>query len=601
MSLTEVLRRINRRFFPSIEAECFPEDAWTDPAYSAWFRQNRATPEELEAQRADTECENVSFSIIVPLYRTPISYLSTLVESVLFQTHDNFELVLVNGSTDDELLSRELRVYEEADSRVRVISLEQNLGIAGNTAAGCEVASGDYVMLLDHDDMIEPNALFEYANAIKRHPDAAFYYCDEDLFESVEHRSGSKRFDAVYEREFVYKNPLFKPDFSRPLLSCKNYILHMLCFKRSKLKKIGIPNTSYDGAQDFKMIIDALKDGSIPCHIPKVLYHWRISAISTATNSNAKPYGRIAYQKCLGEILQENRFPPHTVGTGIDNLFNPWWPHADQSIQVSIIVDVANNEEAAGFLQWFSLDNSYSNVELIFVGIDSIEMTDFNARVAYVKSSYASGLYSRLNEGAKVAQGECLIFLDGGCRFITPEAIEQLSRAIDCAWIGVAAPKTLYADCSIKGYGIAITPDRIMPLYRGFPREWTGYECNLRAFQENSACGWQGLAVRRELFQAIGGFDESYVAEIGTADLCHRVRLEGKSIMEMCTVELMTSEECPHARYDNATNAPDFSRNDLDLFDSKWPGVRSAGDPFFNCNLDQSSGYFQIARNSKER
>lgn len=585
--MIDLLRHIKHAVLaPWKQPDPFPEDAWTDPTYSSWLEHHRATLDELEAQRASREYKDTSFSIIVPLYRTPLDYLSDMIESVLAQTHAEFELILVNGSAEDPVLSEALCIYQEVDSRVKVVSLEENRGIAGNTAAGLTVATNDYVVLIDHDDRIEPDALFEYARAIEMHPDAPFYYCDEDLFEA-----GDKG-------EFVYKNPLFKPDFSRSLLACKNYILHMLCFQRTQLEARGVPDPSYDGAQDYKMIIDALGEGVVPHHIPKVLYHWRISEASTATNPDSKPYGKIAYQKCLQEISQRDWDGARIVGTDIENLFDPWCTATNSDVSVSLVIDVVHEDDVVGFLQRFEGINSFANCELIFVGSSPVELPPSAYRISWVKAPANAGLFERLDQGARSAQGTHFLFLDAGCSFLSPEPLEQLVNTVERSWIGVVAPKVLYADRAIKGYGIAVTPERIMPLYRGFPGDWTGYQCNLRALQENSACGWQGVIISKKLFESIGGFDGRFTGEIGMADLCHRAMLTHGSAAVICTVMLMTSDACPQEHYDNATNAPDFAPEDLALFDEKWPDIRAAGDPYFNKNLDQSSSYFQIALDS---
>lgn len=145
-------------------------------------------------------------------------------------------------------------------------------------------------------------------------------------------------------------------------------------------------------------------------------------------------------------------------------------------------------------------------------------------------------------------------------------------------------------------YGIAVTSERIMPLYRGYEDDFPGYQCNLRAFQNVSACGVQGLTISRELFERIGGFDERFESEVGAADLCHRVLDEDLRVAQTCTVKLRTSDVCPDHFYVSSENAPDFSDADIALFDEKWPGVRKAGDPYYNVNLDQMSEYCQIAK-----
>ncbi len=220
----------------------------------------------------------------------------------------------------------------------------------------------------------------------------------------------------------------------------------------------------------------------------------------------------------------------------------------------------------------------------------------FGNRFRVVECAGGAALYERLNAGAAKATGDYIVFLDAGCSFDTPEPLEQLVGLCSLDGVGVAAPKTLFRGGRNKTYGVAVTSKCIMPLYRGYEDDFPGYQCNLRAFQDVSACGVQGLTISRALFEEVGGFDERFESEVGAADLCHRVLDCGLRVAQTCTVKLRTSDACPEHFYVGSENASDFSDADVVLFDEKWPGVREAGDPYYNVNLDQASGYCQMAR-----
>ncbi len=589
MPLIEKLRHIKHVAFPfkPYGPDGFPVDAWTDGAYEEWFRAHKVSPEELGQQRSHSFPDKPSFSIIVPLYETPMEYLQPMVESVLLQTYEHFELILVNASPGSDLLCKAVEVYCETDSRVKEVRLEKNLGITENTNHGISAASGDFLCFLDHDDILEPDILFEYASAINEHPDADVLYCDEDLVS----------FDDGYMR---HRHPLFKPDYSPELLLCKNYIIHMMCIQRALVLEMEKPDKSFDGAQDYNMVLSCAQRARRVYHVPRVLYHWRISDRSTAANPQAKPYSRTAYRKSAMRALSNRWKRASIIGSGIVNIHDVWFT-GDIPVRVSVIVACSDASAADRFLQLFSETNSYDRCQLILTGdVSSTEGLNQDG-VTLVQSDERTNCFALLNKAVEMAEGDHLVFLDAGDFFLSAEPVEQLMHLLEGEGIGAVAPKTLFSDGTNRCYGIAVTPERIMPLYRGYEDDFPGYQCTLRAMQNVSAASWHGLMVPKDVFLEAGSFDASFEGEIGTADLCERIRQMGYRIVQTPTVKLQTAMACPEGRFDNKTNAPEFTEADLALFDQKWPGLRQEGDPYFNRNLDQSSEYFQIQRPCKER
>lgn len=589
MAIFEGLRWVKRRLFPSLaDPDPFPIDAWTDPAYAAWFERHKATMQELNAQRSASLSQRPCFSIVVPLFRTPIEYLCDMVDSVLGQTYDKLELILVNASPGDAALAAKVSEYHENDSRVRCISLPENRGIAGNTAVGIAQAEGDFVCFLDHDDFLEPDALFRFAVAVDDDPSIDVLYCDEDLVERMQGKG------------FVHKHPFFKPSYSPELMLCKNGIIHLMTIRRELLLGMPEPDRCLDGAQDYSMVLYAIARARGVHHVPRVLYHWRINEGSTANDPDAKPYARLASRVAVAQDVDDSFPDARIIGSGIVNTQNLWFGSPDARPVVSMIVDCGDDLESLdAFMELFRQTNSYESVEVIAVwiegeGSESSRVMACDAEVVGV--ALGSTRFARFNAGAEAAAGEYLVFMDANASFQTPEPLEQLLGFCMREGVGAVAPKTLYADGSVRCYGVAVTSERIMPLYRGYPDDFPGYQCNLRSFQNSSAASYLGLMTSRALFRRLGGFDEGYEGEIGTAEYCRRLLESGQRIASMCTVKLQAGDRCSLSRYDNATNAPDFTLQDLERFDEKWPGVRAAGDPYFNCNLDQSSSYFQVAR-----
>ena len=264
--------------------------------YQEFLFAGRPVESELQLQREHRFAYEPLISIVVPVYRTPEAFLREMVESVLGQTYASLELCLADGSGDDDHTERILKAYAEKDPRVRYEKLPENLGIAGNTNAALDLASGDYVALLDHDDFLEKHALFEIVRFLQNHRDADMLYTDEDKV----------TFDSK-----TYFHPHYKPDFSLDLLRSNNYICHFLVVGKKLLEKAGRYRESFDGAQDYDFIfrcIEAVSPEEI-CHVPKILYHWRCHEESTAENPESKTYAFESGKRAIEE---------HYRRTGID-------------------------------------------------------------------------------------------------------------------------------------------------------------------------------------------------------------------------------------------------------------------------------------------
>jgi len=565
--------------------DSFPIDAWTAPGYPLWFGRHLRSESELAEQRhrAGRLAYRPRFSIVVPLFHTPLDFLATMADSVLSQTYDDLELVLVNASPEQGELAAAVDALRVRDGRVRVVTLDANYGITENTNRGIAAASGDFCCFLDHDDYIDPDLLFEYAEALNADGAIDVLYCDEDL---VEQDSDTG--------EFRHMNPLFKPQYSPELLLCKNFAIHLMAIRRLLINAMLAPDARFDGSQDFNMIAWCTEHARHVRGVQRVMYHWRISANSTATNPDSKPYSLRSCRLAIQGQLERRDIDADIIGSGIFNLHDLWFRNVSGS--VSVVVDCGDDPKTTRqFVETFCQSDSYADMELVLVGRALEEVSDGIPASVRLVEAPAGTRYARLNAGAAIATGDYLLFLDDHCLFMTPEPIEQLVCMCSMTGVGAVAPKVLYRGGVNKCYGVAVTRRRIMPLYRGYDDDFPGYECNLRAFQNVSAVGLQGLLTSRASFEAVGGFDAAFSDETGAAEYCIRLREAGMRMVAMCTVKLEVAET-PNLerRYDNAFNAPDYSAAGLALFDDRHPGMRALGDPFFNANLDQGSSYMQV-------
>ena len=566
-----------------VERNPFPVDAWTDPGYEQWFQAHRATDAELARQRAESEgmAERPVFSFIVPLYKTPLDYLEVMARSVLDQTYPALQLVLVNASPELPELSEAAAALAARDERVTVVALEGNLGITENTNAGIAVATGDFCCFLDHDDFIEPNLLFEYVQALHEHPDIDVLYCDEDMVED----GGAGDFRHVH--------PLFKPDYSPEFLLSKNYLMHLMTIRRSIIGQMPLPDARFDGSQDFNMALWCTAHARRVARVPRVLYHWRIHAQSTATNPDSKPYTLRSCRLALAGQVERLGLSATIIEMGI-YLLHALWFQASGAARVSVVVDVRSADDLPLFAELFCQNNSCPQVEVLLVGADEGAASGLGDIFRAVSCPAGATRYERLNLGASQAQGDYLLFMDSGCRFDTAQPLEQLMGLCAVEGVGVAAPKVRYGDGRTKSYGVAVTGAGIFPRYRGYEDDFPGYQCSLRAFQNASAVEFEGMMVARALFEELGGFDAAYASEIGAVEFCHRVRASGARVALTPTVKLHTDAPCPEQCFVAAKNAPDYTVLDLARFDASWPGVRAEGDSYGNPQCDQVSGYCQL-------
>lgn len=265
-------------------------------AYKIWQEKNRLDDNLLELQRRYLFKEDYKFSIVVPVYRTNAEYLRAMIDSIKAQTYSDWELCIVDASEyksgEDKETINIIEKYLADDKRIKFKVLEENHGISANTNAAIEMATGDFIVFADHDDMLAPDALFECAKLLENEPDADIIYSDEDKIVA----GGTKRFQ-----------PYFKPNFNIDLLRANNYICHLFVVRMSIAKQVGILNPDLDGAQDYDYILRCAEKTDSIYHIPKILYHWRCHENSTSENPDSKLYAFKAGKKALEDHIKRKK------------------------------------------------------------------------------------------------------------------------------------------------------------------------------------------------------------------------------------------------------------------------------------------------------
>ncbi len=310
-----------------------------DYDYGEWYELTRPDEEELEAQRNHRFEYMPKLSVVIPAYRTPEKYLKEMLDSLLAQTYRKWEVCVADGSPAGKDCERVLRRYAEKDSRVKYVILGENKGISGNTNAAMDMATGDFIVLADHDDTLTPNALYEIAKAINQDPEHDVIYSDEDKLDM----DGG----ALFE-------PHFKPDFNPDLLTSTNYICHLFAVNADLVREVGQFDHQYDGAQDYDFIFRCTEKARKIYHIPKVLYHWRCHQASTASNPESKLYAFEAGARAIQAHFDRLGIQTDSVEKGVD--YGKY--HVRFTIQgnplVSVIIPNKDHTARPGYLSEIS-------------------------------------------------------------------------------------------------------------------------------------------------------------------------------------------------------------------------------------------------------
>lgn len=543
--------------------------ALDDIQYRRWIAAHELTSADLARQRTTKLSRQPLISIVVPAYNTPERFFNELVESVRSQTYRNWELCIANGGESELTCGGN-------DERIRLRQLNTNRGIAGNTNAALAMATGDYVAFLDHDDVLAPFALFAVAEAINRHPDADFFYSDEDKLDEA-----GRRVD-----------PCFKPGWSPELLLHHNYVCHLVVMKRSLLDQLGGIRSGFDGAQDYDLVLRATESARRVVHIPQVLYHWRLHPQSTAQNTSSKQYLVDAGRRALEEHLQRSGTNARVVLAEQPGEYRVTYQLARQPL-VSVLIPNRDQPEMLGRCIESLAQSSYANYEIVILENGSQQEDTF----AYYRQLERTGPvrvltwsrpfnFSAINNyGATHARGDVLLFLNNDVEAIHPDWLEAMVTHAVRPEIGAVGAKLLFADGSIQHAGVVLGMGGVAGhVHSRFPRESAGYLGRLRHVQEVAAVTGACLMTRREVFERVGGFDERFVLAYNDVDYGMNVRELGLRVLWTPEAELYHLESKTRGYEDDPVKQERF-RREFELFRGKWAKALEAGDPYFNPNF----------------
>lgn len=570
--------KTNKRLYLSLNRKVRDTNVWL-------------SEEERERQRKTGFSKDITFSILVPLYNTPEKFLREMIQSVQEQTYSKWELCLADGSDDAHAVTGEVcRALARKDSRIRYRKLEKNLGISGNTNACIEMASGNYIALFDHDDILHPSTLYEVMKAI----------CEEDA-------------DYIYTDEVTFKSPNrrnlltvhLKPDFAPDNLLANNYICHFSAFSARLLEAVGGFRPEYDGSQDHDIILRLTNAATKIVHIPKVLYWWRSHPQSVAEDINAKQYAVDAAKRAVHDFLRDYKHVEVQVEStrAFPTIFRIRYPLQSRP-KISIVIP--NKDHIADLKRCIDAiltKTTYDNYEIVVVenNSQSSEIFDYysqlrdrgNIRVLRYKGAFN---FSKINNWAvSQCDGEYIVLLNNDTEVISPDWLENMLMYAQRNDVGAVGAKLYFPDGRIQHGGIILKlgADRVAGhAHYGADNSNLGYMGRLCYTQDVSAVTAACLMICKDRYDEVGGLNENLAVAFNDVDFCLKLREKGYLNIFTPFAELYHYESISRGM-DTGENRERFMA-ECASFRERWKEVLDKGDPYYNPNFSLDSSMFEL-------
>ena len=584
-----------------------------DIDYETWFGLNKATEKELQEQRKNPPEHGPLISIVVPVYRTPEIYLREMMESVMEQTYGNWELCLADASPRGEQLRQDLkkikgrktrdavmkipngdteltsviREYQLKDSRIRYEILKENKSIAENSNAAMEMATGDFVGLLDHDDTLEPNALYEVARKICEDDRVDVVYTDEDKINS----KGTK-----------HLTPNMKPDFNLDLLRSNNYICHLFVVRRILMEKVGGFRKEFDGAQDYDFILRCTEEAEKIAHVHKVLYHWRTHEKSTSDNPESKIYAFHAGRRAVESHLQRLGIQAEVEETCDLGYYRVKYPVTGSPMVSILIPNKDQLQTLKKCLKSIWEKTEYTNYEILIIENNSTEKETFefykkidgrhHVRVLYWDKEFN---YSAINNfGAAQAKGEYLLLLNNDTEVITKGWMKELLSHCQRPEVGMVGAKLYFPDNTIQSAGTIIGMGGMADhAFVNMDRKKSGYMHRASIQVDMSGVTAACAMVKRSVYEEVHGLEENLTVAFNDVDLGLKIVTAGYLIVFDPYAELYHYES--KSRGVNDEKKERHAR-EVKYTQEKWADFLAAGDPCYNQNLTLAKHNFSLRK-----
>jgi O-antigen biosynthesis protein len=542
--------------------------------YQVWFERHRATARDLERMRNESGAfaSKPLISVITPVFDTPVQRLEEAIESVLAQAYENWELVLIDDGSSDADLLRALPLLAARDRRITLKSLGKHEGISAASNRGLALARGEWVTFLDHDDVLEPDALFQIVNLLQTHADADLIYSDED-------KLGEDGFEA----------PLFKPDWSPDFFLSYNYVGHLTAMRRDIVQKAGGFRSRFDSAQDYDLFFRVIEQTKRIHHIPRVLYHWRRSESSSAISVRQKPEQLEASRLAVEDHLKRRGEPAHVA---VD-----WRTHAFcvrrgllEPKKISIIISTRHGLEfLERCIESLTSRTSYPNYEIVIVHDDKFYGAPaFRSHFPHRTVGFSGEANDSVvkNFATKQTNDPWILFLDERIEPIEPVWLTIMAEHIQRPEVGAVGARLLNPNGTVEQAGMVVGVNKTaQSAFHGFPAEHPGANRQLQVTRNCSAVSSACMLTRRDVFQQAGGFDENLEGALADVDLCLKVRRAGYLIVYTPFAKLCWHEAPAHQ----------IDMNGEAIMRQRWAEIFRR-DPYYNPNLSRERGDFSLGK-----
>lgn len=536
------------RFWTLAKAKAFP----AGKSYKEWYEEHCPTKEELMRQREVEFSVQPLISIVVPTYQTPIPFLKDMIDSVRKQSYEKWELCIADGSLNgDENDTKVIRVREELnrysmeDKRIKVVYLEENQGIAENTNQALALATGEYIGLFDHDDMLTPDALYEIVKAINDY-DYDVLYTDED---------------KISEDSHDYKKPVFKPDYSPELLCANNYITHFFVAKKSIVDRLGGFRKEYDGSQDYDFIFRCVELAKKVGHVSKVLYHWRMHGGSVAGDPTSKMYAYDAGKKAIQSHYERVGIQANVEHMERLGLYHTEYKMIKQPL-ISVIIYGEDDEKKKRCSEWFKRKD-YSNLEILASAGINVE---------------------EINALAEKARGSYLFFVSENLESVERDALQQMAGVLQIQNVGAVSGKVIGRKHTVEDVGVVFrTNGDLCKANYGIGDCDYGDMFRAKVMSNYSILSLNCFMTHKNTFEELGRFNKHFSLSFAAADYCLKLRMHGKR----CVMQASTVWESKGSMKTGMINDEERER-----FYKEWQEVLRMGDSYYNSNYAKQGALY---------